>query len=32
MNFKDVDPFYDSLDKKQYIEFEIAELNIREKT
>jgi len=32
MNFKDVDSFYDSLDKKQYVEFENAKLNIREKT
>jgi hypothetical protein len=32
MHFKDVDSFYDSLDKKQYIEFENAKLNIREKT
>jgi hypothetical protein len=32
MDFKDVDSFYNSLDKKQYVEFENAKLNIREKT
>jgi hypothetical protein len=31
-NFQDVDLFYDSLDKKWYVEFENAKLNIREKT
>lgn len=30
--FHDVDTFYDFLDKKWYIEFENAKLNIREKT
>lgn len=30
--FQDVDTFYDRLDKKWYIEFENAKLNIREKT
>lgn len=32
MNFQNVDSFYDSLDKKWYVEFENAKLNIREKT
>jgi hypothetical protein len=32
MNFQDVDSFYDSLDKKWYVEFENAKLSIREKT
>jgi len=32
MNFQDVDSFYGSLDKKWYVEFENAKLNIREKT
>ena len=32
MDFKDVDSFYNSLNKKQYVEFENAKLNIREKT
>ncbi|WP_223593728.1 hypothetical protein [Neobacillus bataviensis] len=31
MEFIDVDSFYESLDKKQYVEFENAKLNIREK-
>lgn len=31
MKFKDVDSMYDSLDKNQYVEFENAKLNIREK-
>ncbi|TKC19616.1 hypothetical protein [Robertmurraya kyonggiensis] len=31
-NFKDPDAFYDSLDKKLYVEFENAKLNIREIT
>lgn len=31
-SFKDVNSFYQSLDKKQYVEFENAKLNIREKT
>ncbi|MGE8082023.1 hypothetical protein [Peribacillus loiseleuriae] len=31
MKFEDVDSFYDSLDKNQYIEFESAKLSIREK-
>lgn len=32
VKFKDVDSFYESLDKKQYVEFENSKLNIREKT
>lgn len=32
INFKDADDFYRSLDKNEYIEFENAKLNIREKT
>lgn len=32
MHFKDADSFYKSLDKKQYVEFKNATLNIREKT
>ncbi|WP_312475699.1 hypothetical protein [Neobacillus sp.] len=32
MKFQDVDSFYNSLDKKWYVEFENAKLNIREKT
>lgn len=31
MEFIDVDSFYDSLDKKQYAEFDNAKLSIREK-
>jgi hypothetical protein len=31
-NFKDADSFYRSLDKKEYVEFKNAKLNIREKT
>lgn len=31
-SFKDADSFYMSLDKKQYVEYENAKLNIREKT
>lgn len=32
MNFPDVNSFYDSLGKNEYVEFENAKLNIREKT
>lgn len=32
IKFEDVDSFYNSIDKKQYVEFENAKLNIREKT
>ncbi|WP_040203375.1 hypothetical protein [Neobacillus jeddahensis] len=32
MNFQDVNSFYNSLDKKWYVEFKNAKLNIREKT
>ncbi|MFJ7975794.1 hypothetical protein ACIQZI_08770 [Peribacillus sp. NPDC096379] len=31
-SFKDADSFYKSLNKKQYVEFENAKLNIQEKT
>lgn len=31
MNFPDVDSFYNSIDKKEYVEFKFAKLNIREK-
>jgi len=31
-SFKDADSFYKELNKKQYVEFENAKLNIREKT
>ena len=31
-NFQDVNSFYDSLDKNEYVEFENAKLNSREKT
>jgi hypothetical protein len=32
IKFADVNTFYESLDKKQYVEFKNAKLNIREKT
>jgi hypothetical protein len=32
IKFADVDTFYESLDKKQYVEFKNAKFNIREKT
>jgi hypothetical protein len=32
IKFADVDTFYESLDKKQYVEYKNAKLNIREKT